>query len=92
MSETLTLVYSSHICIEIPVIILYYPAVYNQDFVITRDPFFLEPDEQQACLEFEAIDDDVVEGLETVTFTITADGEVVGNISVMITDNDGMCS
>ena len=66
--------------------------MYNQDFVITRGPFFLEPDDQQACLEFEAIDDEVVENPETVTFTITADGEVVGNISVTIVDNDGMCS
>ena len=76
------------------IIILYTPnpTVYNQDFAVTRDPFFLEPDEQQACLEFEAIDDEVVEDLEAVTVTITADGEVVGNISVSITDNDGMCS
>ena len=44
----------------------------------------------EACLNFEALDDDDVEDYEMVTVTIMAEGEVVGNTTISIIDNDGM--
>lgn len=69
-----------------------FSTVEGEDFVITNESFVLSPDSQMACLQFIAIDDSTVESTEYVTITVTAEGEVVGNTTVAILDNDGMMS
>lgn len=39
-----------------------------------------------------AIDDNTVEDKEAITVSIMAEGEAVGNVTLVIIDNDGMYS
>ena len=72
--------------------LMLFPVVQGEDFVIVRGPFFLDPEDEQACLEFMAIDDNTVEDKEAITVSIMVEGEAVGNVTLVIIDNDGMYS
>lgn len=58
--------------------------------MIVNNTFVITPEVPQACLQFVAIDDTIVEDNEELTLTIVAEGEIMGNVTIAITDNDGM--
>lgn len=65
-------------------------VVAGEDFMIMNNTFVITPEVSQACLQFVAIDDTIVEDEEELTLTIVAEGNIIGNVTIVITDNDGM--
>lgn len=61
------------------------------DFLISNEAFVVTPEDLQACLQFIAIDDNIAEDDEELAVTIVAEGQIIGNTTVIIIDNDGMC-
>lgn len=64
--------------------------VAGEDFMIANNTFVITPEVPQACLQISTIDDVTVEDDEEFTLTIVAEGEIVGNVTIIIIDNDGM--
>ena len=65
-------------------------VVAGEDFMIINNTFVITPEVSQACLQFVAIDDTIVESDEELTLTIAAEDVTVGNVTIAIIDNDGM--
>ena len=51
--------------------------------------FIVTPQDSQVCLQFLIIDDDNIEDSENFIVTIVRSGQIVGNTTVVIEDNDG---
>ena len=51
--------------------------------------FIVTPQDSQVCLQFSIIDDDNIEDSENFIVTIVRSGQIVGNTTVVIEDNDG---
>ena len=65
----------------------------SSDLIVQNMSSVIPPGSSEACLHLEAVDDDIVE--DNDIFTITADASqsgdrVNGNVSLTLTDNDGM--
>ncbi len=60
------------------------------DFQINDTMFVITPEVSQACLQLEALDDSAVEDPEEVIVTIAMDGVLIGNTTIIISDNDGV--
>ena len=65
-------------------------VVAGEDFMIINNTFVITPEDPQACLQFVAVDDTIVENDEELTLTIVTEGEITGNVTIDIIDNDGM--
>ena len=53
--------------------------------------FIVTPQDSQVCLQFLILDDDTIEDSENFTVTIVRSGQIVGNTTVIIEDNEGEC-
>ena len=68
------------------------PSGESQDFLTINDTIFvITPEDSQVCVQFRVIDDDTVEDPEDFTVTIDMSGQIIGNTTVVIIDNDGEC-
>jgi hypothetical protein len=65
----------------------------DEDYRIVNDTMFvITPQVSQVCLQFLIFDDDAIEDPENFTVTIIKrSGQIVGNTTVIIVDNDGEC-
>lgn len=64
----------------------------SSDLIIENISSIIPPGSSEACLQLEAFDDNIVEGDDIFTVTAEASNSgdrVNGNVSIIITDNDG---
>ena len=61
----------------------------SSDLIIENMSSIIPPGSSEACLQLEAVDDDIVEGVDVFAVTADSADTVNGNVSIIVTDNDG---